>query len=47
MGKMGMEPVLSITVPVKKIKGTAHQCYSDSDAFIWGEQILPQLEVEF
>ena len=27
-----MQPILSITVPVKKIKGAARQCYIDSDA---------------
>ena len=26
---MGMQPILSITVSFKKIKGAAHQCYGD------------------
>ena len=25
--KMGMQPILAVTVTVKKIKGTARQCY--------------------
>ena len=32
-GKMGMQPILPITVTVKKIKGAIHQCYGDSDGF--------------
>ena len=28
---MGMQPILPITVPVKKIKGAARQYYSDGD----------------
>ena len=29
---MGMQPILPITVPVKKIKGVViHQCYGDGD----------------
>ena len=32
-----MQPILSVTVPVKKIKGTARQCYggSDGDGVVW------------
>ena len=28
---MYMQPILAITVPVKKIKGAARQCYGDGD----------------
>ena len=31
IGKMGMQPILPITVPVKKIKGAARQCNNDGD----------------
>ena len=31
MGKMGMQPILSVTVPIKKIKGAARQRYCDGD----------------
>ena len=31
--KIGMQPILAVTVPVKKIKGAAHQCYGDSAGF--------------
>ena len=31
MGKIGMQHILSVTVPVKEIKGAAHQCYGDGD----------------
>ena len=37
-GKIGMQPMLPITVPVKKI--TTRQCYVDGDAFVWCEQTL-------
>ena len=33
-GKMGMQSILLITVPVKKIKGIDHQCYGDGDEVI-------------
>ena len=33
-GKMGMQPILPITVTVKKIKGTARQCYGDDDRVV-------------
>ena len=29
MGKMGMQPILPITVPIKKIKGATRQCYGN------------------
>ena len=35
---MGMQPILPITVPVKKNKGAAHQYYGDGDEVIWCEQ---------
>ena len=31
---MGMQPVLPITLTIKKIKGTARQCYSDGDGVV-------------
>ena len=37
---MGMQPILSITVPIKKIKGVTGQHYSDGNGVIWCEQIL-------
>ena len=40
MGKKGMRPILPVTVPVKKIKGAARQCYSDGDGVVWYEQTL-------
>ena len=35
-GKMGMHPILAITLSVKKIKGAAHRRYGDG--VIWCEQ---------
>ena len=29
--KMGIQPILSVRVPVKNIKGAAHQHYGDGD----------------
>ena len=29
MGKTGMQPILPVTVPIKKIKDATCQCYSD------------------
>ena len=40
MGKIGMQPILPITVTVKKMEGTAHQCYGDADGVIRCEQAL-------
>ena len=37
-GKMDMHPILPVTVPVKKIKGTARQCYGDGDGVVRCEQ---------
>ena len=35
---MGMQPILSITVPIKKIiKGATHQHYGDGDGIAWCE----------
>ena len=36
-GKMGMQPILPVTVPVKKIKGASRQCsvYCDGDEVLW------------
>ena len=31
---MGMQPILSVTVPIKKIKDAARQCYSDGDGVV-------------
>ena len=36
--KMARQPFLPITVSVKKIKGTAHQCYGDDDRIAWCER---------
>ena len=41
---MGMQPILSITVSIKKIKGAAHQCYGDSDGVVRCEQTLNALD---
>ena len=38
--KMGMQPVLPVKVPIKKLKGAAHQCYNDSDGVVRCEQTL-------
>ena len=35
---MGVQPILPITVPVKKIKGAARQYYSDGDGVVQYEQ---------
>ena len=40
MGKMGVQPILSVTGPVKKIKGAAHQCYGDGDGVIWSKTVM-------
>ena len=37
-----MQPILPITVPVKKIKGAAHQCYGDSDEVVRCERTFAQ-----
>ena len=37
---MGMQPILPITVSIKKIKGAARQCYGNGDGVIWCEQTL-------
>ena len=39
-GKMGMQTILPITVPMKKIKGAVGQCYSDGDGVVRCEQAL-------
>ena len=33
-GKMGMQPTMSVTVPIKRIKDAARQCYSDGDGVV-------------
>ena len=38
MGKMGMQPILPVTVPIKKIKGVTNQCYGDGDGVVRCEQ---------
>ena len=35
---MGMQLILPVTVPVKKIKGAARQCYGDGDGVVRSEQ---------
>ena len=35
---MGIQPILPITVHIKKIKGAAHLCYSDGDGVVRYEQ---------
>ena len=35
---MGMQPILPVIVLVKKIKGTAHECYGDGDGAVRCEQ---------
>ena len=40
MAKMDMQPILSVTVPVRKIKGTVHQYYVDYDGVVRCEQTL-------
>ena len=35
-----MQPILSVTLTVKKIKGAANQRYSDSDGIVRCEQTL-------
>ena len=39
-GKIDLQPILSVTVPVKKIKGAFHQCYVDSNGVAQCEQSL-------
>ena len=39
-GKMNMQPILAVTVPVKKIKGAARQCYGEGDGIVQCEQAL-------
>ena len=40
MGKMGTQPILPITVSVKKIKGAAHQRYGEGDRVVRCEQTI-------
>ena len=35
---MGMQPILPMTVPIKKIKDAALQDYGDGDGVVWCEQ---------
>ena len=35
-----MQPILPVTLTVKKIKGAAHQSYGDSDGVVRCEQTL-------
>ena len=37
---MGMQPILPVTVSVKKIKSAACQCYGDGDEVVRCEQTL-------
>ena len=39
-GKVGMQPILPNTVPIKKIKGVTHQQYGDSRGVLRCEQTL-------
>ena len=34
---MCMQPILPVTLPVKKIKGAARQRYVDGDGVVWRE----------
>ena len=43
MAKMGMQPILPVTVPIKKIKGDFSKCYGDGDGVIRCEQTLNHL----
>ena len=43
MGKMGTQPILPVTVSIKKIKGAARQCYGDGDRVVQCEQTLTML----
>ena len=40
---MGMQPILLVTVPIKKIKGAACQCHGDGDG-VRCEQTFSPLE---
>ena len=37
-GKMGMQPILPVTMPIKKIKVATRQCYGDADGVVRCEQ---------
>ena len=37
---MGMQPIVPVTVSVKKIKGATHQSYGDGDGVVQCEQTL-------
>ena len=37
-GKTGKQPILPVAVPIKMIKGAAHQCYRDNDGVVRCEQ---------
>ena len=40
---MGIQPILPITVPFKKMKGAARQCYVDGDGVVRCEQTLSMI----
>ena len=42
-GKSDRQPILSITVPVKKIRGATRHCYGDCDGAIRCEQTVKSL----
>ena len=40
-----MQPILPITVPIKKINGATRQCYGDGDGVVRCEQTLKRNNV--
>ena len=41
---MGTQPILPVSLPIKKIKGAAHQHYSEGDGVIWCEYTINSLK---
>ena len=39
-----MQPILSVTVPIKKIKGAARQRYGGDDGLAWCEWAFTQMD---
>ena len=37
---MGMQPILPVTLPAKKLKDAIRQCYSDGDGVVWCKHTL-------
>ena len=46
MGQMDMQPILTITVPIIKIKGAARECYGDGDEVVRCEQTFKMGNLE-